>query len=256
MFNLKIFLAELIGTFALVFIGAGAGLANAGLVGVALAHGLTVAVFVYTFGYISGTHINPAVTFGLWAVGKVKGGLALVSYALPQFLGAILAAFLLKLFYGDISAGATIGSLTQASAIAGSRFFVFLPMLVEIILTFFLMNAILHNAVAEKSGQFAGLAIGLTVTIAILMGGPLTGASLNPARTFGPAIYTDPSFANPQTYVIYFFGPLIGALLAAMAYQLFNDSVSKIAVAEAVEAPVVEKPVKKRKPAIRKTTKK
>lgn len=253
MFNSKIFLAEFIGTFALVFIGAGAGIAGAGLLGVAFAHGLTVAAFIYTFGYISGTHINPAVTFGLWSMGKVKGGLALVSYVLPQFLGAILAAFLLKLFYGDISAGATTGFLTQASTVASSRFFALLPMVVEAILTFFLMNAILHNAVGGKSGQFAGLIIGLTLTASILVGGPLTGASLNPARTFGPAIFTDPSFANPQTYLIYFLGPLIGALLAVMVYNFFTAS-DEI-VEEIIVAEVVEVPVKARKPVVRKTTK-
>lgn len=254
MFNSKIFLAEFIGTFALVFIGAGAGLAGAGLLGVAFAHGLTVATFAYTFGYISGTHINPAVTFGLWCVGKVKGGLALVSYVLPQFLGAIVAALLLKLLYGDISAGATMGYLTQASVVASSRFFALLPMAVEAILTFFLMNAVLHNAVGGKSGQFAGLIIGLTLTAAILVGGPLTGASLNPARTFGPAIFTDPSFTNPQTYVIYLFGPLIGALLAVVVYNFFtadDETVEEIVIAE-----VVEEPAKSRKPIARKTTKK
>ena len=255
MFNSKIFLAELIGTFALVFIGAGAGIANAGLLGVALAHGLTVATFAYTFGYISGTHINPAVTFGLWCIGKVKGGLAIVSYVLPQFLGAILAAFLLKLFYGDISAGATMGSLTQASVTASSRFFPLLPMLVEAILTFFLMNAVLHNAVGGKSGQFAGLVIGLTLTAAILVGGPLTGASLNPARTFGPAIFTDPSFSNPQTYVIYFFGPLIGSLLAVIVYNVLTGT-DETVVEEVVVAEIVEEPVKARKPIARKTTRK
>jgi MIP family channel proteins len=242
----------------LVFIGAGAGVAGAGLLGIAFAHGLAVATFVYTFGYISGTHINPAVTFGLWSMGKVKGGLAIVSYVIPQFLGAILAASLLKVLYGDISAGATMGYLTQASAVAGSRFFVLLPMAVEVILTFFLMNAILHNAVGGKSGQFAGLIIGLTLTAVILVGGPLTGASLNPARTFGPAIFTDPSFANPQTYLIYFLGPLFGALLAVVVYNFLTDTKQVveegIVVAEVVEVPA--RTAKPAKPAVRKTTKK
>jgi MIP family channel proteins len=255
MFNSKIFLAEFIGTFALVFIGAGAGLAQVGLLGVAFAHGLTVATFAYTFGYISGTHINPAVTFGLWSIGKVKGGLALVSYVLPQFLGAIVAAVFLKLLYGDISTGATMGYLTQASTVDSSRFFALLPMAVEAILTFFLMNAVLHNAVGGKSGQFAGLIIGLTLTAAILVGGPLTGASLNPARTFGPAIFTNPSFGNPQTYVIYFLGPLIGALLAVVVYNFFTDAEETVEE-EIVVAEVVEEPVKAKKTTVRKTTKK
>jgi len=223
MFNSKVFLAEFIGTFALIFIGAGAGIAGAGLVGVALAHGLTVAAFVYTFGYISGTHINPAVTFALALNNTVKWGEALF-YWIAQFAGAILAAFALRTFFGDISAGATAGSLTEAAPIYA--------MIVEAILTFFLVNAVLHNAIAGSSGRFAGLAIGITLVAAILVGGPLTGASLNPARTLGPAIFTAPSLANVYTFVIYLFGPLIGATLAALAFNFFTDADAKAAEAE------------------------
>lgn len=244
MFNSKVFLAELIGTFALTFIGAGAGTAGAGLVGVALAHGFVLAVFVYAYGHISGTHVNPAVTFGLALNGSIKWGQA-VFYWIAQFLGAILAAFLLKTFVGDISGGATVGSLTTAQPV--------LAMAVEAILTFFLVNTILHTAVAGKGGAFAGWAIGTTLAFAILAGGPLTGASLNPARTFGPALFAAPGLANVNTYVIYFFGPLIGATLAVMAYNFFIGP----AVAAPVSAPdvkSVERPAKKpaaKKPASR-----
>jgi aquaporin Z len=234
MFNSRVFLAELIGTFALVFAGAGAGVAGAGLVGVALAHGLTVAAFVYTFGYISGTHINPAVTFGLALNNTVKWGEA-VFYWIAQFAGAALAAFALRMFVGDISAGATVGSLTTTAPI--------LAMIVEAILTFFLVNAVLHNAVGGSSGKFAGLAIGLTLVVMILVGGPLTGASLNPARTFGPALFAAPSLANANTYVIYFFGPLIGATLAAMAFNFFTGADAK---AEEAEMPKGKKASKKK----------
>ena len=234
MFNSKVFLAEFIGTFALVFMGAGAGVAGAGLVGVALAHGLTVAAFVYTFGYISGTHINPAVTFGLALNNTVKWGEA-VFYWIAQFAGAALAAFALKTFAGDISAGATVGSLTATAPI--------LAMIVEALLTFFLVNAVLHNAVAGSSGKFAGLAIGLTLVVAILVGGPLTGASLNPARTFGPALFAAPSLANVNTYVIYFFGPLIGATLAAIAFNFFTNADAKV---EDEEKPARKKASKKK----------
>lgn len=233
MFNSKVFLAEFIGTFALVFMGAGAAVAGAGLVGVALAHGLTVAAFVYTFGYISGTHINPAVTFGLALNGIVRWGEALY-YWLAQFAGAIFAAFLLNAIMGvtggNINAGATTGFLTQDDVLAkGGLFFSLIPMAVEAILTFFLVNAVLHNAVAGKSGAFAGLAIGLTLVAAILVGGPMTGASLNPARTFGPAIFVNQGFKSIDTYVIYFFGPLIGATLAVMAFNFFTDAEAKAA---------------------------
>jgi MIP family channel proteins len=244
MFNSKVFVAELIGTFALVFFGAGAGVAGVGLVGVALAHGLTIVAMVYAFGYISGTHINPAVTFGLVLQGVVKWADAVVSYWIPQFLGAVIAAFLLHTFAGDISGGATVGSLTDSAPV--------LAMIVEALLTFFLVNTILHTAVGGKGGDFAGLAIGFTLVAAILAGGPLTGASLNPARTFGPAIYTEPSFGSVYTYVIYLFGPLIGSTLAVMAYQFFTEE-KEMPVEE--KAPEPEKSAK-RKTAARKTTKK
>lgn len=247
MFNSKVFLAEFIGTFALVFIGAGAGIVNAGLVGVALAHGLTLATFAYTFGYISGTHINPAVTFGLALAGAVKWGQA-VFYWIAQFAGAILAALLLQAIVqsvgGNISGGATVGALTDSQPI--------LAMVVEALLTFFLVNAVLHNAVAGKSGVFAGLVIGLTLTVAILVGGPLTGGSLNPARTFGPAIFAAPSLANVNTYVIYLFGPLIGSVLAVIAFNFFNGTSD---VEKEDEDLLVEEaaPVKIKKPAVRKS---
>ena len=113
MFNLKVFVAELIGTLALTFFGAGAAVANAGLLGVALAHGFVLAVMVYVFGHISGTHVNPAVTFGVVLNGTVKWVDAVFSYWLRQFMGAIIAAFLVQTFIGDVTPGATIGSLTS-----------------------------------------------------------------------------------------------------------------------------------------------
>jgi MIP family channel proteins len=227
MFNAKIFVAELIGTFALVFIGAGAGIAGAGLLGVAFAHGLVVVAFIYTFGYISGTHINPAVTFAMALSNKVKWSEA-VYYWIAQFAGAGLAGWLLSATYGDVSGGATVGSLSTSAPI--------LAMAVEALLTFFLVNAILHNTGAGKTGALAGLAIGLTLTATILVGGPLTGASLNPARTFGIAIFAQPSFANVYTYVVYLFGPLIGAVLALIGYNFLSGEDEK-EVQPAVKAP-------------------
>lgn len=214
MFNSKVFVAELIGTFALTFFGAGAGVVGAGLVGVALAHGLVLAVFVYIYGHISGTHVNPAVTFGLALNGTLKWGEAFF-YWIAQFLGATIAAFLLVVFAGDISGGATVGSLTTAAPLAA--------LALEALLTFFLVNTVLHAAVAGRAGPFAGWAIGTTLAVAILAGGPLTGASLNPARTFGPALFTGAA-GNPITYLIYFLGPLIGAAVAVGVFKFLGDS--------------------------------
>ena len=215
MFNSKVFAAEFIGTFALTFIGAGAGVTGAGLLGVALAHGFTLAVFVYAYGDISGTHVNPAVTFGLALNGTIQWGQA-VFYWIAQFLGAVFAAYLLETFAGDVSGGATVGSMTNSAPM--------LAMVVEAVLTFFLVNTILHTAVAGKGGGSAGWAIGATLAFAILAGGPLTGASLNPARTLGPALFAAPNLANPYTYVVYFIGPLIGAALAVMAHGFFTET--------------------------------
>lgn len=250
MFNSKVFLAEFIGTFALVFVGMSAGIVNAGLLGIALAHGFTLAVFAYAYGHISGTHVNPAVTFGLALSGTIKWGQA-VFYWIAQFAGAILAAFLLKTIMaalgGTIDAGATVGALTEKAPVWA--------MVMEAVLTFFLVNTILHTAVAGKGGRFAGWAIGTTLAFAILAGGPFTGGSLNPARTFGPAIFSTPSITNVYTYVIYLFGPLIGSTFAVLVYNFFNSTDETV---EEEAEPVVKKiPAKaEKKPAARKTTKK
>lgn len=219
MFNYKVFVAELIGTFALVFIGAAVGMYNAGLLAVALAHGLTLAVFAYAFGHISGTHINPAVTFGLALNGTIQWMEALV-YWVAQFAGAVLAAYALNATVGTVSAEAftaaqTTGVLTQQ--------FPYYALGVEALLTFFLVNTYLHTAVAGKAGPLAGWAIGTTLSIAILAGGPLTGASLNPARTFGPAAVAGAA-ANGMMYLIYFLGPLVGSAVAVAVFRLLNTA--------------------------------
>lgn len=209
--------AEFIGTFALIFIGAGSGaLGAAGLVGVALAHGLALMGVVYAFGHLSGAHINPAVTAGLWAAGAIDAKRAL-SYWVFQILGGIAGAGALAWVLGGTATGLGATTLGRVSAGAGQTLPVSAAMgfVVEAILTFFLVNAVLHCAVAGKAGQLAGAAIGLTLTFCILMGGPLTGASLNPARTLGPAAVTG-NFADLWVYIA---GPLVGAVAAATLYR-------------------------------------
>ncbi|MBK8784787.1 MAG: aquaporin [Anaerolineales bacterium] len=257
MFNSKVFVAEFIGTFALVFIGAGAGMVGAGLVGIALAYGFTLAVFYYVYGHISGAHVNPAVTFALALNNTVKWGQA-AFYWIAQFAGAILAAWLLQTIAvslgGTLEGAATTGLLTEKEPI--------FAMVVEAILTFLLVNTILNTAVAGNGGNFAGWAIGTTFALAILGAGTLTGASLNPARTFGIAIFAGPSYTNVYTYVIYLFGPLIGATLAVLVYNFLNDIKDEEDLElEELEYVLEEEPVQKtvkkaRKPAVRKTAKK
>ena len=217
MFNYKVFVAELIGTFALVFVGAATGLYQEGLLAVALAHGLTLAVFAYAFGHISGTHINPAVTFGLALNGTVTWSEAVV-YWVAQFMGALLAAFALRSIVGLVNANAF--SAAQTKGILTDQF-PYYALGVETLLTFFLVNTVLQTAVAGKGGPLAGLAIGTTLTISILAGGPLTGASLNPARTFGPAVAAGTA-ADGMMYLIYFVGPLLGAALAVGVFKLLS----------------------------------
>ena len=204
--NTKNLVAEFIGTFALIFIGAGAlAITEANLVGVALAHGLVIVAFAYAYGHISGTHINPAVTLGLLIAGEIEFVTA-IGYWIVQFLGGILGAVVLNAVLpnpGDLGVTILAEGVTPVQGLV-----------VEIVLTFFLVNTIFNTAVSGKAGNFAGLAIGLTLVLAILMGGPLTRASLNPARTLGPAIIS----GNYADLWLYFVGPCIGAILAALLY--------------------------------------
>ena len=204
--NTKHLVAEFIGTFALIFIGAGAlAIADANLVGVALAHGLVIVTFAYAYGHISGTHINPAVTLGLLIAGEIQIAAAF-GYWIVQFVGGILGAVVLNAVLpeaGDLGVTILGENVTSTQGL-----------IVEIVLTFFLVNTIFNTAVSGKAGNFAGLAIGLTLVLSILMGGPLTRASLNPARTLGPAIVS----GNYADIWLYFVGPAIGAVLAALLY--------------------------------------
>jgi MIP family channel proteins len=208
--NLKAALAELIGTFTLVFIGAGAGAlagtSGGGIVAVALAHGVALMVIVYAWGAVSGAHVNPAVTFGLALTGKMDWRKA-VYYWIAQFAGAALAAYLLAYLVGaGTGLGATTGSLTSDPI---------KTIVVEAVLTFFLVAAVFGSAVSGRNGNAAGLAIGFVLAMDILMGGALTGASMNPARTFGPALAT----GNLSYLWMYLVGPLAGAALAALLYE-------------------------------------
>lgn len=217
MFNYKVFVAELIGTFALVFVGSAVSMYDAGLLAVALAHGLTLAVFVYAFGHISGTHINPAVTFGLALNGTVQWAEAAV-YWIAQFAGAVLAALTLNAVVSVVNAQA-FGAAQTTGVLTND--FPYYALGVEALLTFFLVTTVLHTAVAGKAGPLAGWAIGTTLAIAMLAGGPLTGASLNPARTFGPAAVAGTA-RDGMLYLIYFLGPLLGSAIAVGAYRLLE----------------------------------
>jgi aquaporin Z len=196
--------AEFVGTFALVFIGAGsAALGAVGVEGVALAHGLTLMAMVYAFGSLSGAHVNPAVTFGLWLRSELDVSEA-VGYWLVQLLGGIVAGFALLFVFGGPTNN--LGATLLSSGVSPLR-----GLFLEAILTFFLVTSVLRSAVHGHAGNAMGAAIGLTLAAAILIGGPLTGASLNPARTLGPAVAAG-QFADLW---LYFVGPLAGGAIAA-----------------------------------------
>ena len=201
-------IAEFVGTFALVFVGAGVVAQGVGgLVGVALAHGFVIVAFAYAYGHVSGTHINPAVTIGLWVGGQIETVRA-AAYVVVQLLGGILGAYVLCAVLGGTDTG--LGATTLADGVTVGR-----GLLLEAILTFFLVNTIFNTAVSGKAGNLAGLAIGLTLALCILVGGPLTGASLNPARTLGPALLT----GNFADLWLYFVGPIAGSIAAALLYK-------------------------------------
>jgi len=216
--DIKAVLAELIGTFTLVFIGAGAGALAAtsggGIVAVAFAHGLALMVIVYSWGSVSGAHVNPAVTFGIAVSGRMEWPKA-IAYWVAQFLGAAIAAYLLKWLLETVlptsDLGSTIGSLTKQDGAALK------VVVLEGILTFFLVIAVFASGVHGRNGNMAGIAIGLVLTMDILFGGALTGASMNPARTFGPALAT-----NDLTYLwMYIVGPLAGGAVAGLLYDKY-----------------------------------
>jgi aquaporin TIP len=205
--------AELVGAFTLIFAGAGAILTGADLVGVALAHGLAIAVMVSAVGHISGGHFNPAVTFGFLVARRIDPGLALV-YWLAQLTGATLAALTLWWIYPDaiVDARKLAAPALNEQIGAGAGF------AVEAVLTFFLVWVVFATA-ADARGTFksiAGLAIGLTITLGVLMGGPLTGAALNPARAFGPELIGN---AWGDAW-IWYLGPLLGGGAAALLYEM------------------------------------
>lgn len=207
----KALAAEFLGTFALVFIGAGAVTVLGGgqIPGIAFAHGLTLMVFAFAFGDISGCHINPAVTVGLAAAGKFPSG-NVVPYIIVQIIGAVAAGFsLLAIFGGPVNhLGATLVDtqrITYGAAFA-----------LEAVGTFFLVNTVLNTAVRGAAGQLAPFAIGMTLTVCILMFGALTGGSINPARTIGPAVAT----GDYDGIGVYLVAQFLGGIIAGVVYRV------------------------------------
>ncbi len=207
--NVKALLAEFIGTFFLVFIGAGVAVVTGDLLMIALSHGLVIVSMAYAFGAISGAHLNPAVTFATALRGRMDWTDA-ASYWVTQLLGGVAGAAALMFIFGsaDFGLGQTAPAVPALQAVV-----------LEALMTYMLVNAVLHTTEKKASTPFAGLVIGLTLSAAILFAGPITGGSLTPARSFGPALFTN-SLDSVWIYVV---GPFVGAAVAAGAHSLFKN---------------------------------
>ena len=212
--------AEFIGTFALVFFGVGSicvdrhlqSSGGIGLLAIALAHGLAIAIMVSAFGHVSGGHFNPAVSIGFWVTKRI-GTLDAFLYWAAQILGGIVAAFLLR----SVIPEETWRAVSLGTPALLRDFPVVSAMILEAVTSFFLVLVVFATAVDERGAfrSIAGFGIGLTITLGILAIGPYTGGALNPARAFGPALASH-HWTNQGVYWI---GPLAGGFLAGLLYD-------------------------------------
>ena len=214
-------IAEFLGTFALIFFGAGSICANQyllgegggfGPLGIALAHGLAIGIMVSALGHISGGHFNPAVTIGFW-VTKRLGTIEAFLFWVAQLAGATAAAFLLKTVVPE----ETWRAVSLGTPALARDFPVWAGISLEAVTTFFLVLVVFATAVDEKGAfrSIAGFAIGLIISLGIIVAGPLTGAALNPARAFGPAL----AATHWAHQGVYWVGPLAGGFVAGLLYD-------------------------------------
>jgi MIP family channel proteins len=230
--------AEFFATLSLVFIGAGSvvilrGTDPAGLLGIALAHGLVLFVMVSVIGHISGGHVNPAVTISAWVTNQIATAAALV-YIAAQLAGAVAGAALLRVALPNslVSSGPMGTPQVNHALMSNGK-----AVLLEAILTFFLVFAVYGTAIDERGpfAKIAGLSIGLVLTFDILVGGPLTGAAMNPAIWFGPALIS----GTWTDWWVYLIGPIGGGVIAASVYWFaFLGGREKL-----VRLPRTEKPI-------------
>ena len=208
--------AEALGTFGLVFIGAGSVMsisfpnAGYGTLGIAIAHGLVLSVMVTSTMAISGGHLNPAVTIGL-LVSKRGNPVSAAAYIAAQLIGAVAAALLLKVLYpAGVGRAVSLGTPSIASSISLNQ-----AIGIEIVLTFFLVSAVFGTCVHPQAPRVGGFGIGLVLVFDIIVGGPLTGGAMNPARAFGPALVSGQWVGQ----MVYWIGPLVGGILAGLLWE-------------------------------------
>ena len=209
--------AEALGTFGLVFIGAAVVVVNGGfpnsgigLLGIALAHAVVLSVMVTATMTISGGHLNPAVTAGLLVARRIDAGSA-AAYIVAQLVAAVIAAVLVKLLLPPHAVrAALLGVPVIASSVSLGQ-----AIGIELVLTFFLVSAVFGTAVSPDAPRVGGFGIGLVLLFDILVGGPLTGAAMNPARAFGPALVAGTWVGQ----LVYWIGPIMGGILAALLWE-------------------------------------
>ena len=216
---LRALTAEFVGTLLFVFLGAGSVVAfvangpttgSIGPLGVALAHGVGMAIIVSMTMSISGGHMNPAVSFGLWIANKVDAR-TLGQYVIAQVLGAVAGAALVQALFPHMAvATALVGTPRLASEVTFMQ-----GVWIEALLTFFLVSAVFGTAVSSEAPKIAGFGIGLAIFVDALVGGSFTGAVMNPARALGPALVA----WQWNAHAVYWFGPLIGAGVAAALWK-------------------------------------
>ena len=227
--NYKKYLAELLGTFALVFVGSGcvcadyylvkSGSQGFGLLGIAIAFGFVVVAVAYSLGYISGAHINPAVTISMVATGRIKAGIG-VMYIASQVAGATFAGYLLKILFPEALASVFLGTCVLGSSVTVTQ-----AIIMEAVITFLLVFVVYATVVDKRSTPaLAGLAIGFVVLFGVMVGGAISGGSMNPARVFGPAIASG-HFAN---HYVWWIGPIVGGITAGFTYDLFFSEKKKL----------------------------
>ncbi|GMU34644.1 MAG: aquaporin [Planctomycetia bacterium] len=231
--NTSKFVAEAVGTFMLCFIGAGAMCLavhqefapGVGLLGIAVAHGIALSVAVSATMYISGGHVNPAVTVAMLVTGRISLSDA-IGYIIAQLIGATIAGALVLAVFKGLTVGdqqvvlaASLGTPIYANPVTTGQ-----AILIEACLTFLLLVAVFGTVIDPRTPKIGGFGIGLIVCADILVGGPLTGASMNPARTFGPGIVAAMS-GNLDVFwpqqLVYWIGPIVGAVVAALIYDGF-----------------------------------
>ena len=228
-------IAELVGTYVLVLLGTLSvvtmvvffkGPDMAGLLLIGLAFGVAVMVMIYVFGHISGTHINPAVSIALWATGRLPAK-DLVSYIVAQLIGALLASITIIIIVGQRAVDAGLGGTAPGVGVNYWQ-----AIVSEGVMTFFLVLAVWGSAVDDRAPKgFAGIAIGLVVAADIWVSGPITGASMNPARTFGP-LFSETLWGGKThwaNFPIYLIGPIVGGLVAAFLYDYISGIKTKAA---------------------------